>query len=360
MTEASSSHQTVVALDAMGGDHGPEEAVKAAASLSLSRPDLTLILVGDEPTLTGILVKERYDSGHIAIRHAEGYVGHGDSPGPALEARPRASVLEAAGLLAAGEADALVTCGSTGALVLAASRRLGRIPGVKRCALAAVYPTEALHGPKGDPFALLLDVGATLHCDARDLVIFAALGSAYARAVSGNPSPRVALLSNGTEAVKGPDEVVAAHRLLSSHPVVDFAGNVEGLDIPKGTVDVVVTSGFVGNVVLKMLEGIAELAAELARDAHSRKFLWRMGLTMLGSGLRQLREMTDWSQYGGAPLLGFDKPVIKAHGRSHAPAIANACKVAAKVARGDLPRDVERSLSHLPPLVDDAPRGRKA
>ncbi|MCK6526536.1 phosphate acyltransferase PlsX [Myxococcota bacterium] len=339
--------RVTIALDAMGSDHGPGEVVKAAATLSLSRPDLTLVLVGDEPLLTHLLSQDRYDPGQIAIRHAEGFVSMDESPGAALEARPRASILEAASLVASGAADALVTAGPTGAAVLAAARRLGRIRGVRRAALAAVYPTEALHGPVGDPFALLLDVGATTSCDARDLVTFAALGSAYARAVSGNPSPRVALLSNGAEPTKGPDEVVDAHRLLRSADIVDFAGNVEGLDIPKGTVDVVVTSGFVGNVVLKMLEGVAELAADLARDASGRKFLWRMGLTMLGSGLRQLQEMTDWSQYGGAPILGFERPVIKAHGRSRARAVANACKVAAKVARADLPREVERALGRV-------------
>lgn len=352
MAVAEPEARTTVALDAMGGDHGPAEAVRAAADLSLTRPDLTIVLVGDEPEITALLSRERYDPGQIAVRHAEGFVPMDEPPAAALDARPRASILEAAGLVASGEADALVTAGSTGAAVLAAARRLGRIRGVRRCALAAVYPTEALHGPKGDPFALLLDVGATTHCDARDLVTFAVLGSAYARAVSGNPSPRVALLSNGAEPTKGPEEVVHAHRLLASSSLVHFAGNVEGLDIPKGTVDVVVTSGFVGNVVLKMLEGVAELAAELARDAYARKFLWRIGLTMLGSGLRQLQEMTDWSQYGGAPILGFERPVIKAHGRSRARAIANACKVAAKVARYDLPREVERALARVGDALD--------
>jgi len=358
---AEAGPRITIALDAMGGDHGPAEAIRAAAGLSLSRRDLGIVLVGDEPLLTRLLAEERYDPGTLSIRHAEGFVPQGEAAGSGLDARPRASILEAAAVVASGAADALVTAGSTGAAVHAAARRLGRIRGVRRAALAAVYPTERPHGPREDPFALLLDVGATLHCDARDLVTFAVLGAAYARAVSGNESPRVALLSNGAEPGKGPDEVVAAHGVLSRGGVCDFAGNVEGLDIPKGTVDVIVTSGFVGNVVLKMLEGVAELATDLARDAYARRFLWRLGLTMLGSGLRQLQELTDWSQYGGAPILGFEHPVIKAHGRSRAPAIANACKVAAKVARQHLPREVERALARVQDAIEGLPaKGRSA
>ena len=196
--------------------------------------------------------------------------------------------------------------------------------------MAAVYPTEQRHGPRGDPFALMLDVGATLNATAEDLVAFSVMGSAYARIISDNPSPRVALLSNGTEPTKGTAAIVEAHQRLLGQTAVNFAGNVEGLDIPRGTVDVIVCEGFLGNVVLKMLEGVSEVVADLAKDAYARKFLWRLGLTMLSQGIRQLRGMTDWKQYGGAPVLGFDRVVIKAHGRSNARAIRNAVKVAAK------------------------------
>jgi glycerol-3-phosphate acyltransferase PlsX len=160
----------------------------------------------------------------------------------------------------------------------------------------------------------------------------------------------VALLSNGTEPHKGPPEVVEAHRMLAELQDFHFAGNVEGLDIPRGTVDVVVTNGFLGNVMLKMLEGIGEVIADLASDAYARKFLWRLGLTMLSSGIK---EALDWESYGGAPVLGFMQPVIKAHGRSRARAVANALRVAAKAARSDMVRVVERALAQLPPAESE-------
>ncbi|MCP4873398.1 MAG: phosphate acyltransferase PlsX [Proteobacteria bacterium] len=339
---------TTIALDCMGGDHGPQEAVAGAAALSIERPDLHTILVGDAAQIGPLLDSMTYDPARLSVRHTPHFVGPEDVPREALAAHPDVSIAEACELVAEGRASAVVTAGSTGAAILAAARRLGRIPGVRRAALAAVTPTEQRHGPHGDPFALLLDVGATLNVSSRDLVTFAIMGSAYAAAISGNDRPRVALLSNGTESHKGPPEVVAAHAVLAELGEIEFAGNVEGLDIPRGSVDVVVTGGFIGNVVLKMLEGIGEVIADLASDAYARKFLWRLGLTMLSSGIKQIEAVMDWESYGGAPILGFCQPVIKAHGRSRSGAIANACKVAAKAARSDMVRTVERAVARLP------------
>jgi glycerol-3-phosphate acyltransferase PlsX len=162
--------------------------------------------------------------------------------------------------------------------------------------------------------------------------------------VSKNPRPRVALLSNGAEAGKGPPEIVEAHRLLTEATDINFVGNVEGVDIPRGTADVVVCSGFVGNVVIKMLEGVSETIVRLAHYASKEKILWRAGLAMLSGGISRLKEVTDWEQYGGAPVLGFDKLFIKAHGRSHGRAVANAAKVAAKAVQAGLSRDIENAL----------------
>ncbi|MCO4772175.1 MAG: phosphate acyltransferase PlsX [Deltaproteobacteria bacterium] len=332
----------------MGGDHGPSEAVAAAAQLSIERPDFHLILVGDAVVIGPLLDELEYEPGRLSLRHTDEWVSMDESPAKAIAAKPNASVLVACQLVSDGRADAVVTSGNTGAAILAAARKMGRIPGVRRAALAAVTPTEKTHGPNDDPFALLLDVGATLSASGRDLVTFAIMGAAYAQAISGNPSPTVALLSNGTEAHKGPREVVEAHEMLANLSEVNFAGNVEGLDIPRGSVDVVVTNGFLGNVVLKMLEGIGEVISELANDAYARKFLWRFGLTMLSSGLRQIQQALDWEQYGGAPILGFVQPIIKAHGRSKARAIGNACKVAVKAARADMGREIERAVSRVP------------
>ena len=221
------------------------------------------------------------------------------------------------------------------------------IPGVSRAALAAVYPTELRRGAHDDPFSLILDVGATIEANADDLVAFALMGSAYARVISRNPRPRVALLSNGSEAGKGPKEVVEAHELLVRSTELNFIGNVEGLDIPRGVADVIVCSGFVGNVAIKMLEGVAQTVMSLARYAYKEKLLWRAALAMLNSGVQRLKALTDWEQYGGAPLLGFNNLFIKAHGRSKARALSNAIRVAEKALANGLCDNIVSTLSQF-------------
>ena len=346
--EKTNARPVCVALDAMGGDHGLESTVAGAARLSLEENPVRVLLVGDARAITDALGSLPHDPDWLQVVHASGgSVGMGDSPRKALAANPDCSINVAARMVRDGEADALVSAGNTGATILSASNHFTRLPGVRRAALAAVYPTEQRHGPKGDPFALMLDVGATLDATAEELVGFAVMGAAYARVISDNDAPKVALLSNGTEPNKGPRHIVEAHKLLSELPGIHFHGNVEGLDIPRGTVDVVVCNGFLGNVVLKMLEGVSEVVSDIARDAYARKFLWKLGLTMLSQGLQQLRRMTDWKQYGGAPLLGFDRVVIKAHGRSNARAIRNAVKVAAKAVERDLAGQIERGLAPM-------------
>jgi len=324
-----------VALDAMGGDHGLEATIDGAAYLSTEATDIRILLVGDTAAMTRRLDTVRYDPSRLTLVDATGCVRMDDKPGEALARMPECSILTAARLVADGHAQALVSAGHTGATILASAKTFGMLPGVRRAALASVYPTEKRRGPRRDPFALILDVGATLQATPEDLVAFAIMGSAYSSVVSEIERPRVALLSNGTEANKGTDNIVAAHRLLAEGPLA-FAGNVEGLDIPKGTADVVVCDGFLGNVVLKMLEGVSEVVRDIARQASGRKLQWKMGLAMLGGGLKELKKLTDWKGYGGAPLLGFDHVVIKAHGRSEKRAIRNAVKVAAKAVRGDL------------------------
>lgn len=332
----------------MGGDGGVAVAVEGAAKLSVEERPVRVILVGDPEAIDAELAQHRYDPSFLQVVPAPGRpVAMDEDPRVVLQDRPDCSINVAAALVRDGEADGLVSAGHTGATILAASRHFERLPGVRRAALASVYPTEQRHGPRGDPFALMLDVGATLTATAEDLVSFGVMGSAYAHIISGTVSPKVALLSNGAEPNKGTPEIKAAHQRLSQLQGLNFHGNVEGLDIPRGTVDVIVCSGFLGNVVLKMLEGVSEVVSDIARDAYARKFLYRLGLTMLSQGLRQLKTMTDWKQYGGAPLLGLDRVVIKAHGRSTPRAIRNAVKVAAKAVDGDLAGQIARGMEEV-------------
>lgn len=336
-----------IAVDAMGGDRAPDEVVRGAARASLDLADAEIILVGDAPRIARLLAEARHDAERVSIQHADQAVAMYEKPAEALAAKPEASILVAARLVARGEADALVSAGNTGAAVLACARHFKLIEGVRRAALAAVYPTEMRRGEKDDPFSLILDVGATLDATAEDLVTFALMGAAYASRISRNPRPRVALLSNGTEAGKGPKEVVAAHQMLLEHTGLNFIGNIEGVDIPRGTADVVVCSGYVGNVVVKMLEGVSETVLALARYAYKEKLLWRAALGMLSGGIGRLKALTDWQEYGGAPLLGFDKLFIKAHGRSGARAAQNAIKVAAKAVQGGLGDDIRARMAEF-------------
>ena len=333
-----------IAFDVMGSDFGPAELVRGAAHLSLEAPQIHALVVGDRDAIGQTLQETRHSGERISVHHAPTFVSMEEKPADALALKPDSSISVAAQLVAEGEADALVTAGNTGAAILACARRFTLLPGVRRAALAAVYPTRRSHGQKADPFSLILDVGATVEASADDLVAFAVMGAAYAKVISQNPDPTVALLSNGTEALKGPACVVEAHQKLQGLPGLRFAGNVEGVDIPKGTADVIVCDGFVGNVCLKMLEGVHDTVMELAQYAYKSKLRWRAGLAMLSSGIRRLKEVTDWEQYGGAPVLGFDRIFIKAHGRSRARAIANAGKVAAKAVGADLSRRIMEGL----------------
>lgn len=344
-----------VALDAMGADGGVEPVVQGAAQLSLERraqgdqpgrPDLEVCIVGDRQAIQAVLERTDHDPAQISIHHAPSALLMTDKPKDALERNPDCSILRACELVKAGEADVLVSAGNTGGVIMAASKTFERLEGVRRVGLAAVHPTVERHGPKGDPFALMLDVGATLHCQPDDLVAFAVMGSAYSRIISDIPAPRIGLLSNGSEPTKGTSCIVEAHQKLAQLGAVSFAGNVEGLDIPKGSVDVVITEGFVGNIVLKMLEGVGEVAKQIAKAAYDGKKLhYKLALALLSSGIRKIKNLTDWKQYGGAPIVGFDHLVIKAHGRSNARAVRNAIKVAAKTVDRDLVEQIKNDLS---------------
>lgn len=336
-----------VALDAMGGDSGVVATLEGAARLSLEDTDIHVLAVGDVAAMDAVLASVPHDPRRITLVRASGCVPMDSKPGEALDLLPRCSVLTAAKMVAAGEADALVSAGNTGATVLASVRTFQLLPGIRRAALASVYPTVRRHGPRRDPFALMLDVGATLSADAEALVGFAMMGSAYSSIVSEIPSPAVALLSNGAEPTKGTPAIVAAHERLRAGGL-NFVGNVEGLDIPRGEADVVVCDGFLGNVVLKMLEGVGDVLQSLTAEASARKVQWRIGLSMLEGGLEELKRLTDWKAYGGAPLLGFDRVAIKAHGRSEAGAMRNAIKVAAKTVRGDLIGRIQEAVGQAP------------
>lgn len=332
-----------VAVDAMGGDDAPAAIVAGAAQASRDT-GAHIVLVGDRPAIEAELAKVEHDPSRIEILEARGVIAMDAKPREALDAQPEASMPRAARCVAEGAADALVSAGNTGAVILSCARHFERIPGVRRTALAAVVPTEQLRGSKNDPFSLLLDVGANVRVEAADLVSFALMGAAYSRIISKNQDPKVALLSNGSEANKGPEEIVEAHARLLALDCLRFIGNVEGVDISRGTADVVVTDGFTGNVVLKMLEGVSETVMRIARHAYEDRLSWKIALGLLKGGIQQLKAVTDWQQYGGAPVLGFKHLCIKAHGRSGPRAIRNAIRVAETCVKNELVIKIQRDV----------------
>lgn len=338
--------QTItIAVDAMGGDDAPEEIVKGAIAAANAHP-VHLILVGDEARIQPLLQNQKYPDGSISILHAPDEITMGESPKAAVEAKPNSSIVRASALLSGGKAQALVSAGSTGSVVLSAARHIPRITSVRRTAIATVYPTLNELNRK-DLLALILDVGANVQCSAEEIVQFAIMGSAYVANIRGIESPRVALLNIGEEASKGGEKMQEAYRMLAESTGINFVGNIEGKDLLRGIVDVVVTEGFVGNIVIKTMEGAAQTVNYLGKIAFKTRFIWKIGLIMLRRGLAMLKEITDYSEYGGAPLLGFEKMVIIAHGRSNAKAISNAIKLAGKCVRDDVCGKIQKDISEF-------------
>src|SRR5262245_63473721 len=253
----------------MGGDHAPEEVVRGVAEVSLGT-DIDCLLVGDERRIQTVLEQGPYNPERIAVLHARDAIPMDEDAHEAIKVRKDASLVVALRAVRDGRADAVVSAGNTGASVLGAAKHFRLLPGIRRAALAGVHPRMTEY-PGQDPLALLLDVGATVHCEADELVHFALMGSAYARRISKVPNPRVGLLNMGTEDTKGGPTLVEANRRLRALPMIDFVGNVEGNDLVRGRADVIVCEGYVGNVVLKLLEGMAEVLNAVVQAAAERK-----------------------------------------------------------------------------------------
>jgi phosphate acyltransferase len=324
-----------IAVDAMGGDHAPEEIV-AGALLAAQEFDVEVVLVGDEARVRSLLPSPVID--RVTLLHAPESVAMDLTPSTAVRSCERTSLGVAVNLVKQGEADAVVSAGNSGAFVAIAFIKLRTIEGISRPAIATIWP--ALNGPR--PW-VLLDSGATVDCRPEWLEQFGVMGSAYAKAVLGIAEPRVAVLSNGEERSKGNQLTLEAARLLEAAPV-RFIGNVEGRDLFHNVADVVVADGFVGNVVLKTGEGmIADLARVMKDALLGGNIVTKIGTYMLAPALKRLRRKFDYETYGGAPLLGLRGNCIVTHGRSSRNAIKHAIKAAAE----EVEHDVVGKISEL-------------
>lgn len=311
-----------VALDAMGGDFAPLETVNGAIEAVLEFP-CEVVLVGDKEKIEEILHKHKgWEKLPISVHHASQVIEMHDHPGAAVRRKKDSSVVVAAQLVKEGKCDVAISAGSTGAAVAAALFGLGRINGIER-------PTIATPIPNLKGTTILLDSGANVDSKPKHLVQSAIMGSIYAEYIMGISNPRVGLLNIGEEDTKGNEQALATFPLLKELRTINFIGNVEGRDIPKGTVDVVVCDGFVGNIVLKLGEGLSSAIMQLIKDAISQSsWLTKIASAMVLPALRSLKKKLDYAEYGGAPLLGLNGGFIICHGSSKAKAIKNAIRVA--------------------------------
>ena len=335
-----------IAVDAMGGDDAPRVVVQGA--VTAAREDgLSLLLVGARAVLEDELARCPDVEGlSIEIREASDVIGMSE---PALAARrPTASVCVAAEAVARRDAAALFTAGHSGAAVIATHRVFGLLDGIERPAIAATLPTR-------DGAAILVDAGASVSCRPAHLAVFARLGAAYASVVLGLERPRVGLLSNGEEAGKGTTLVRGAHARIAASSL-DFVGNLDASELFSGAADVIVCDGFTGNVVLKTSEALVEAIDALMADEVARSVTAQVGAVLTRGALRRFRARLDYSEYGGAPLLGLRHVCVIGHGRSSPRAITTGVRLAARFARERLVTRLEDGLraSGASPVADPA------
>ncbi len=334
-----------IALDAMGGDYGSEQLI-AGAALAVKQASIGVSLVGDENLLREHLERLALDhktSGLIKIVHSSQVIDMDENPVEGIRKKKDASVMRAFDLVRNGEADAAVSAGNSGATMAAAVRKLGRLNGISRPGIASIFPT--LKKP-----VVLMDIGANVDCRPQHLFQFGVMASAFSR-INNVERPRVGLLTIGEETGKGNTLIKETYPLLEKSSL-NFIGNVEGRDVFQGNVDVIICDGFVGNVCLKVSEGLAEAAMQMLRDEIVKSLPAKIGYFLARNAFKSFKKRVDYAEYGGAPLLGINGVGIICHGKSTSQAIKNAVLVAAKMAKGNINMDILASLSTGSSAID--------
>jgi phosphate acyltransferase len=335
---------SVIALDAMGSDRAPrpeiEGAIQAARQLGTR-----VLLIGAEEIVRPELQRHRWISQlPIEIVHANEVITMEDKAAQAVRAKKQSSMHVGIRLVREGRADGFVTAGNTGAAMAAAKMILGALPGVDRPALAAIFPTAVGTG------AMLLDVGANVDCDPHNLEQFALMGEIYFRSIFGTRRPKVGLLSIGEEETKGNLLTRESFQLIKQLPL-NFVGNVEGRDLYNGNVDVIVADGFVGNVALKISEGVVNLVRAALKEALQATVTRQVGYLLSRSAFGDFKKRLDHTEYGGAPLLGLKGVCIITHGSSNANAIKNAIRVASEFAESRVNDEIEKGIASIRPAA---------
>lgn len=331
-----------VSLDAMGGDHGAEVVVPGADLAAIRHPEVHFHLYGDEAKIAPLLAATKHLKNRSTVHHTDVAVSMDDKPSQALRrGRGKSSMWQAVAAVADGTAAAAVSAGNTGALMAMSRFVLKTMPGISRPAIAAMWPTA-----RGE--SVVLDVGATIGADASQLIEFAIMGEAMARCMFGLERPSVGLLNIGVEEVKGLEEVKEAGRLLRELKLpIEYAGFVEGDDIAKGTVDVVVTEGFTGNIALKTAEGTAKQISSFLRSALSRTLLSKLGALLAKGAFDHLRDRLDPRKHNGGVFAGLNGVVVKSHGGTDALGFATAIGVAIEMVRNGLVAKIAEDVAEM-------------
>lgn len=350
---AKDRQRLVISVDAMGGDRGPAVVVAGVAAVCAANPDLHILLHGDQAVLAPLLDKKPGLSASVTLRHADRVVTMEDKPSQVMRHGLGTSMWSCIEAVRAGEAQAAVSCGNTGALMAVSMIRLRRLPGVGRPAIACLWPSR---NPGG--FNVMLDVGADIKADPEDLLQFAMMGASYARNGLGLARPRVGLLNVGTEEHKGRAELKAAHDLIAAATgpgSFDFAGFVEGGDIPSSRVDVIVTDGFTGNVALKTGEGTAKLVGDFLKQAFNATFLSRIAALLALNSLKRLQVRIDPRRVNGGVFLGLNGTVVKSHGSADATGVEAAIGLACRLSRADFTNRLAARLASAQGAGQDGP-----
>ncbi len=328
-----------IAVDAMGGDVGPRVTVKGSVD-AVNELGVNIVLVGKSDVINNELSKYNYDKEKIEIVNATEIITNEDEPAMAIRKKKDSSMVVGFNMLKEAQVDAFISAGNTGALLSGGLLIVKRIKGIERPALATVYPTK-----KG--VSLLLDVGANADSKAKYLQQFAVMGSIYCEKILNKKNPRVGLINIGDEKEKGNQLTKEAYELLIKTQNINFCGNIEGRDIPDGEIDVLVCDGFVGNIVLKLTEGLALSIFSMLKEVFMKSATSKIGALLLKSGLKEFKKKLDYTEYGGAPLLGVKGAVIKAHGSSNDVAIKNAIRQAKQFIENKVIENIEADITLL-------------
>ena len=327
-------------IDAFGGDNAPQAVIDGVKTALETWDDFDVILTGDEDVINKELAERGLsDNKRISVIHAPEVITCDEQPTVAVKRKKNSSLVAAMNVMSAHEADCLISAGSTGAVLTGATLIVRRIPGVKRPTLAPVMPTAER------PY-LLLDCGANSDCKPEYLQQFAVMGTAYMQGVMGVPSPKVGLVNNGEEEAKGSELTKAAYALLKETDV-NFAGNCEGREIFSGEYDVIVTDGFTGNIILKEAEGLADTLFKMIKKEIYASFRTKVGAALAKPAFKAVKKTMDYTEYGGAPLLGINGGIIKAHGSSDAKAFVSAIRQARLYVLGRVTEKIAEGISSL-------------